>query len=63
VVPRRHSKNVEHRLPTKAERQAIAAVLSNRDAEITALESKLAKARQLRQGMKQELLTGRIRLV
>ena len=33
------------------------------DAEITALEEKLAKARQLKQGMMQELLTGRIRLI
>ena len=31
------------------------------DAEIAALEAKLAKARQLKQGMMQELLTGRIR--
>jgi len=33
------------------------------DREITALESKLVKARQVKQGMMQELLTGRIRLV
>jgi len=33
------------------------------DAEIAALEEKLAKARQLKQGMMQELLTGRTRLV
>ena len=33
------------------------------DAEIAALEEKLAKACQLKQGMMQELLTGRIRLV
>ena len=33
------------------------------DAEIAALETKLAKAHQLKQGMMQELLTGRIRLV
>jgi type I restriction enzyme S subunit len=32
------------------------------DAELAALEAKLAKARQLKQGMMQELLTGRIRL-
>jgi type I restriction enzyme S subunit len=49
--------------PTKAEQEAIAAILSDMDAEITALEEKLAKARQLKQGMMQELLTGRIRLV
>jgi len=33
------------------------------DAEIAALEEKLAKARQLKQGMMQELLTGTTRLV
>ena len=32
-------------------------------AEIAAIEAKLAKARQVKQGMMQELLTGRIRLV
>jgi type I restriction enzyme S subunit len=50
-------------LPTRAEQEAIAEILSNMDAEITALEAKLAKARQLKQGLMQELLTGRIRLV
>jgi type I restriction enzyme S subunit len=49
--------------PTKTEQTAIAAILTDMDAEITALEEKLAKARQLKQGMMQELLTGRIRLV
>ena len=33
------------------------------EAEIAAFETKLAKARQLKQGMMQELLPGRIRLV
>jgi type I restriction enzyme S subunit len=47
----------------KKEQTAIATVLSDMDAEIAALEAKLAKARQIKQGMMQELLTGRIRLV
>jgi type I restriction enzyme S subunit len=50
-------------LPSLPEQTAIATILSDMDAEITALEAKLAKARQLKQGMMQELLTGRIRLV
>jgi type I restriction enzyme S subunit len=50
-------------VPLLAEQLAIAAILSDIDAEIAALEAKLAKARQLKQGMMQELLTGRIRLV
>lgn len=49
--------------PPLAEQTAIAAVLSDMDTEVTALETKLAKARQIKQGMMQELLTGRIRLV
>jgi type I restriction enzyme S subunit len=50
-------------LPAKAEQTAIATLLSDMDAELAALEAKLAKARSLKQGMMQELLTGRIRLV
>lgn len=38
-------------------------ILSDVDAEIAALEAQLAKARLLKQGIMQELLTGRIRLV
>jgi type I restriction enzyme S subunit len=49
--------------PTKDEQTAITVVLSDMDAEIVALETKLTKARNLKQGMMQELLTGRIRLV
>lgn len=50
-------------VPSVAEQTAIAAVLSDMDAEMAALEAKLAKARQIKQGMMDELLTGRIRLV
>ncbi len=50
-------------VPSMPEQTAIAAILSDMDAEIFVLESRLAKARQLKQGMMQELLTGRIRLV
>jgi type I restriction enzyme S subunit len=54
----------EVRLPkTKGEQTAIAAVLSDMDAELTALEARRDKTRALKQGMMQELLTGRIRLV
>jgi type I restriction enzyme S subunit len=45
------------------EQAAIAAFLSDMDAEITALEEKLTKTRTIKQGMMQELLTGRVRLV
>lgn len=49
--------------PTKAEQEAITTVLSDMDEEITTLETKLTKARQIKQGMMSELLTGKIRLV
>ena len=49
--------------PTIQEQTAIAIILSDMDAEIAVLESKLAKARRIKQGMMQELLTGRIRLI
>lgn len=49
--------------PTIEEQTAIAAILSDIDAEIDALETKLTKARHIKQGMMQELLTGRIRLI
>ena len=52
------------RLPaTKEEQSAIAAVLSDMDAEIAALEQRRDKTRALKQGMMQELLTGRTRLL
>ncbi|HVX13103.1 MAG TPA: restriction endonuclease subunit S [Pirellulales bacterium] len=56
-------KAIEITLPEPHEQAAIAAVLSDMDAEIAALEEKLTKARQIKRGMMQELLTGRIRLV
>ena len=49
--------------PTIEEQTAIANVLSDMDAEISALETKLAKYRKLKTGMMQQLLTGKIRLV
>lgn len=49
--------------PTKEEQTAIATVLSDMDAEIVALEQRREKTRALKQGMMQELLTGRIRLL
>jgi type I restriction enzyme S subunit len=45
------------------EQIAIAQVLSDMEADITCLESRLTQARDLKQAMAQALLTGRIRLV
>jgi type I restriction enzyme, S subunit len=49
-------------LPSKAEQTAIATILSDMDNELQALTQKLEKARDLKQGMMQQLLTGKIRL-
>jgi len=56
-------KNFEIHLPPLPEQTAIAAVLSDMDAEIAALERRREKAKQIKQGMMQQLLTGRVRLV
>lgn len=48
--------------PEKGERDAISGILENMDHEIEALEQKLEKYRQVKQGMMQQLLTGKIRL-
>lgn len=50
-------------LPCLQEQAAIAAILADMDAEIVALEGKLVKARRVKAGMMQDLLTGRVRLV
>ena len=49
--------------PDLGEQQAIVAILDDLDSQISNLGTKLSKARQIKQGMMQELLTGRIRLV
>ncbi len=49
--------------PSLSEQAAIAEVLSDMDADLAALEARAAKARAVKQGMMQELLTGRVRLV
>jgi len=56
-------KNVAIVLPTIDEQTAIAEVLSDMDAELAALEQRRDKTRALKQGMMQELLTGKTRLV
>jgi type I restriction enzyme S subunit len=49
-------------VPSVAEQTAIAEVLSDMDSELAALEQRRDKTRAIKQGMMQELLTGRIRL-
>lgn len=49
--------------PTKEEQTAIATVLTDMDAELSVLEARREKTRQLKQAMMQELLTGKTRLI
>ena len=56
-------KQIEVVVPEKPEQEKIALILSDMDAEISTLETKLTKYKQIKQGMMQELLTGRIRLI
>ena len=56
-------RNLELTSPSLGEQTAIATVLSDMDAELAVLDARRDKTRTLKQGMMQELLTGRIRLV
>jgi type I restriction enzyme S subunit len=62
-VSKANLKNVFIPVPPILEQTRIATILSDMDAEITALEQKLGKYKMVKQGMMQELLTGRIRLI
>ncbi|WP_216597473.1 restriction endonuclease subunit S [Marinagarivorans algicola] len=56
-------KQLKVQIGSVEEQTAIATILSDMDAEIQALEQHLGKTRQIKQGMMQELLTGKTRLV
>ncbi len=56
-------KSIELSLPSFAEQRAIVEILSDMDAEIAELEAKRDKYKEVRQGMMQQLLTGKIRLI
>lgn len=55
--------NTNIRIPKPQEQTRIATILSDMDAEIKVLEKKLAKYKLIKQGMMQNLLTGKIRLL
>lgn len=55
--------NICLNIPGEEEQSAIASVLADMESELSALEARRGKAIQIKQGMMQELLTGRIRLV
>lgn len=65
-VPSLNARTIEQittSMPEVNEQRAIATVLSDMDIEIAALESRREKTKQIKQGMMQELLTGRVRLI
>jgi len=59
----RHLSELKIPLPPEAEQRVIATVLSDMDAEIETLHTRRDKTQAIKQGMMQELLTGRTRLV
>lgn len=61
-ISARNLARVKVPLPSLPEQTAIATVLSNMDAEIIVLEQRLEKVQQIKQGMMQQLLTGKVRL-
>ncbi len=62
-IYKRDIDQLEIKLPELLEQTAIAAILSDMDADLTALEQHREKTRALKKGMMQVLLTGRIRLI
>ena len=62
-ISKKDTSALELSIPEHNEQTAIAEVLSDMDAELAALTQRRDKTRALKQGMMQELLTGRIRLV
>ncbi|OAD19862.1 restriction modification system DNA specificity domain protein [Candidatus Thiomargarita nelsonii] len=62
-INNKHIKPLNIPFPIFAEQQAIAKILSDMDTEIETLEKKRDKYKAIKQGMMQELLTGKTRLV
>lgn len=63
IISKKVFSNLMFCVPFVTEQTAIATVLSDMDAEMEALEARREKTRRIKQGMMQELLTGRTRLV
>lgn len=55
-------RNMTVRIPDRKEREAIGEILRDMSIELEVLEARLAKARAVKEGMMQNLLTGRVRL-
>ena len=63
IVSKATFSELEFLVPAKPEQTAIACVLSDMDAELSALEARREKTRNIKQAMMQELLTGKTRLI
>lgn len=64
IISKNDFSEIEFFVPSsKDEQMSIATILSDMDSEIAALEAKLSKAQSIKQGMMQQLLTGKIRLI
>ncbi len=63
IISKKTFEELIFKIPSVYEQNAIALLLSDMDDEITVLEEKLKKGHQLKQGMMQNLLSGKIRLV
>jgi type I restriction enzyme S subunit len=61
-INNKHIKPLEIPFPSPSEQQAIAKILSDMDTEIEALKQKQDKYKAIKQGMMQDLLTGKRRL-
>ena len=61
-ISKKDTDAIELTFPPFPEQKAIAQILSDMDTEIEALEQKQAKYKAIKQGMMQELLTGKRRL-
>ena len=62
-ISKKNTADIEFDFPSAEEQKAIAQILSNMDRELQNLRQKREKYVQIKQGMMQELLTGRVRLV
>ncbi|MCE2936437.1 MAG: restriction endonuclease subunit S [Cyclobacteriaceae bacterium] len=63
MISKKDFSEIKFSVPSLTEQARIADILNEIETEIVVLEKKLSKQRQLKQGMMQNLLTGKIRLV
>jgi len=63
IISKKDFTEITFSIPLLEEQTSIATILSDMDAEISSLKTKLAKYKQIKQGMMQELLTGKTRMI